>query len=69
MTDFRAIDADELHEQLSEAATILQNADLTDEQETELDQIFGDINGLCHRFNKPIEIRDRGDSFDIIVQQ
>ncbi|TKX58934.1 hypothetical protein EXE44_05145 [Halorubrum sp. SS7] len=69
MTDLRAIDAEELVGQLSLISEVLEDADLSDEQEQRADDAMSEINGLIQGFDQPVTIRDRNDTINVIVEK
>lgn len=69
MTNFRAVDAEELVEQLAEITDVLNDADLSDEQERRADEAMREINGLLQGFDQPVTIRDRNETINVIVEK
>ena len=69
MTDYTAIDRDELYEQLRHLSNVLEEVELSDEQSQTAENAFSEINGIVHKMNKPIHIEDRSDGFEIVVTE
>lgn len=67
MTDYKAINANELVDQLHEITTTLEDADLTAQERETIEDAMSEINGIIHGFDSPISIRDRQDGFEVVV--
>jgi len=69
MTDYTAVDRDELFNQLSKISDVLEDTELNDENRKKATTAFSEINGIVHQINKPIHIEDREDGFEIVVTE
>ena len=67
MTQYKAVDIDKLFDQLSQISSVLEDADLTDENRQQAATAMSEINSIVHSIEKPIHIEDRAGTFEIVV--
>jgi len=58
MSDYRAIDADALAEELKTITDALSEESLSNDAEVAVDEALGNINSLIRSFDDPVELRD-----------
>jgi len=69
MTNYKAIDADKLQDELGIIATVCKESSLDESEIEEIDIALSKINSLIHGIDKQISIDERHDgSFEIIVK-
>ena len=69
MSEYRAIDTEALREQLGTIAQAINEGGIEREHEETIDAAFSEINSIINGFNQPIHIRDRNDSFEVIIEK
>lgn len=68
MTDYTAIDREQLIEHLSELSRHVSESSIDETYAERIDGELSEINSLIHSFDKPIQIEDRAGGYNIVVQ-